>query len=544
MAILWPFVLGLFTAASAVATGCSELPTVDLGYELHQAISFNETGQYYNFSNIRYARDPSGDLRFAAPQPPLQNRTSVQRGETNVACPQAFAVWYLCGLAQLSGTIKSTKDCGPSLLPPPDPAEREDCLFLDVIVPRSIFDSRKSKPAPVMVWVYGGGFAFGKKGQDGNPAGLLAQSQQVDPEGRGIIYVQFNYRGGAFGFLQGPSVQANGTANAGLLDQRMALEWVQHHIHNFGGDPKRVTVFGQSAGGGSILHQITAHGGSNGPAPFQKAIMQSPGFPLVASRYQQENLTQRFLQHLNLSTISEARKQPYEALYAANVAMVANSNYGTFTWAPAPDNDFVPGLPGTLLSQGLYDKSVKIMTGFNSHETLYFTSPNNTDNAFFVSNLKTTFLGIQESVINDVSEILYPPIFNTTLYSDFFSRAELALAESAFTCNTYYLQKAFRQFSSTYGYRFNIPPGYHGEDVPYTFYNGPNGDINASVAIPLQRHLTSFAIRGNPNRGAQVRMPVYGSEGLILDLTPEGEQVISDPNHNDRCSWWQQSLYY
>lgn len=66
-----------------------------------------------------------------------------------------------------------------------------------------------------------------------------------------------NYRLGAFGWLSGPTFQADGTANAGLYDQRFALQWVQQHIAKFGGDPKRVTVFGESAGGGSIMHQIT-----------------------------------------------------------------------------------------------------------------------------------------------------------------------------------------------------------------------------------------------------------------------------------------------
>ena len=97
----------------------------------------------------------------------------------------------------------------------------------------------------MLVWIYGGGFATGDKSSitDGNPAGLIHRSNDS------IIYVALNYRLGAFGWLSGPTFQQNGTANAGLHDQRFALEWVQKYIHLFGGDPKKVTVMGQSAGG-------------------------------------------------------------------------------------------------------------------------------------------------------------------------------------------------------------------------------------------------------------------------------------------------------
>jgi carboxylesterase type B len=92
-----------------------------------------------------------------------------------------------------------------------------------------------------------------------------------------------------FGFAAGPSyVMEGGTANLGLLDQRFALEWVKRHIKTFGGDPSRITVMGQSAGAGSIVHQVTAYGGQR-ESPFSQAIIQSPGFYPITSNYQMEN---------------------------------------------------------------------------------------------------------------------------------------------------------------------------------------------------------------------------------------------------------------
>lgn len=156
-----------------------------------------------------------------------------------------------------------------------DTRASEDCLFLDVVVPKKIFNDtgkKHAKKAPVcdspkhtklrllilmltqvLVWIYGGGYTSrSKSGQNsGSPNGLLQRGDS------NFIYVTLNYRLGALGFLSGPTLQRSGVANAGLLDQRFALEWIQKNIHLFGGDPYQVTVMGESAGGGSILHQIT-----------------------------------------------------------------------------------------------------------------------------------------------------------------------------------------------------------------------------------------------------------------------------------------------
>ena len=138
---------------------------------------------------------------------------------------------------------------------------------------------------------------------------------------------------GAFGWLGGPTFQANATANAGLYDQRLALEWIQTNIHLFGGDPHQVTVMGESAGGGSILLQITAFGGSQ-PTPFKQAIIQSPVISTDITTQQSEQALEIFLQILNVSTIEQARQLPSDTLISANSKFIGESPYGNFILDP------------------------------------------------------------------------------------------------------------------------------------------------------------------------------------------------------------------
>ena len=371
----------------------------------------------------------------------------MDNGSVGKICPQANPAWeliaavfdpdYLEGkpfnLSATEASLASREGSLPSL----DPRTTEDCLFLDVVVPQDILKSglnstNLTSGAPVLVWIYGGGYTAGEKSAY-NPAGLIHASRANNSQG--IIFVSLNYRLGAFGWLSGPSLQSDGVANAGLYDQRLALQWVQENIHIFGGDPDRVTVIGESAGGGSIMHQITAFGGR--PAPFQQAIIQSPGFQNVASNLQQETTFDAFLSLLNVSSIEEARQLPSTALIKANVIQVANSSYGDFTFGPVVDGLFAPAIPGKLLLQGSYDRSLTLMLGHNADEGLVFTNPAISNDKTFNNYLLSAFPTINPSVASYVEDVLYPPslpgILGTTGYSDETGRVVLIVSESTFT---------------------------------------------------------------------------------------------------------------
>ncbi|MCJ1356216.1 MAG: hypothetical protein MMC33_006210 [Icmadophila ericetorum] len=542
------------------ATTTTNLPIVDLGYERHQAISFNETGGFYNFSNIRFAEPPIGELRFRAPVAVTGKSTTVNNGSVGHICPQADPAWgaitalfvpdYLEGIPfNLTAAEIYLANMSTGVLPKQDPRTSEDCLFLDVYPPKKVFQQAPvsaagGQGAPVLVWIYGGGYTFGDKNNDGeyNPAGLIKASQISGSDG--IVFVALNYRLGAFGWLGGPTLQSDGTANAGLYDQRLALEWVQENIHLFGGDKNRVTIMGESAGGGSITHQITAYGGLGGKVPFHQAIPQSPAWQLIPGNAVPENTTQIFLKMLNVSTVADARKLPSMALIIANIIQVGGSQYGDFTFGPLVDGSFVPAPPGKLLLQGNFHKNLNILVGHNADEGLDFTNPAITNNTIYNDFVLVNFPDIQTAAFDYITQTLYPPIFDGSQgYKDEIGRAVKTISESSFICNTNYLDRAF--LNKTYAYQFDVFPALHGQDVPYTFYNGPNPSVaNDTVAIALQEYITSFVETGTPSAPHILKFPMYGSNSQIIDLGTTKISQIMDDVIGSRCEWWQKALYY
>ena len=176
---------------------------VDLGYQLNQGqivvsmaekavpiliwlltLPKNET--LITFRNVRYAAPPLGSARFQPPAVPPTDRSGVQ-DHPDVIAPQAYPSWLITG---------TTGPVTPKDIPPPDPRTSEDCLFLDILQPASIWEARHISKAPVLVWIHGGGFDLGWKDASGRGEGLVLRSPRNGT--RGIILVSINYRLGLF----------------------------------------------------------------------------------------------------------------------------------------------------------------------------------------------------------------------------------------------------------------------------------------------------------------------------------------------------------
>ncbi|KIW20224.1 hypothetical protein PV08_00799 [Exophiala spinifera] len=532
----------------------NDLPQVDLGYSVYKASAYQQAGDFYEFTNIRYAAPPIGNRRFRPPQPPLSDRTEVQTGLKGNIPVQAIPIWRR----------------GPQAWPYPG---AEDCLSLDVKVPRAVWNARKTpvQRAPVLVWIYGGGYTAGSKELFGTGAGLLARSAEP------IIYVALNYRLGIYGFLGGRRyVSHGGTANLGLLDQRFALLWIQEHISAFGGDPERVTVMGESAGGGSILHQITAYGGSQGQSPFAQAIIQSPGFypitrPEVMDHHYQSALDYAGCRHLDdLVRLSE------EKLKEINLAVIDQAPYGQFLLGPVVDGVFTPDLPGKLLKAGSFDRDLKIMLGQCYNEGHDYVEPVPISPSYFSAYLDRTFPALTPPVKDFITDSLYPltareesarpdqknsevtpqPPFShePPYYSTPSACLQRLITDAIYIQHNNALSEAFQ--NQTYNYLMSLAPGTHGTDVSYIFYNEGKEETplpglprvkNPKLAHHLQRYLTNFALYGNPNGhiegGDLPIMRIRGDEHVVLNFADDGIQEIRDPSAKEHCCWWQKGLF-
>ncbi|PKS08587.1 hypothetical protein jhhlp_004973 [Lomentospora prolificans] len=200
------------------------------------------------FLGVPYAEPPVGDLRLALPEP---LRNSFGTLDANAFGPACYG----------------RKDQGP---------QSEDCLTLNIWRPASTTDGDS---LPVFVWLFGGGLTGGDSSDPRTDGTQMARiSQELDIP---IIVVSLNYRLGPFGFLNGQEMADLGLLNLGMLDQRLALHWVQENIAAFGGDPAKVTLGGESAGAVSTYSHMMAYGGRD-DGLFRGAILESGGaFPLT-----------------------------------------------------------------------------------------------------------------------------------------------------------------------------------------------------------------------------------------------------------------------
>ncbi|KAI1260291.1 carboxylesterase [Xylariaceae sp. FL1019] len=510
-------------------------PTVNLGYEIHQG-TVNTTGRYYLFSNIPYSQQPIGDLRFREPQAITVNSSHINLGAEYLQCYQAYPGWTLTQAAAnaTSKAIVGSFD---------DPTQTESCLVLDVYVPSDVFDCPTAADAPVLVWIHGGGFTLGSKTSYGTPAGLVAKSQ-ADGQA-GTIIVSINYRLGLFGWLAGGDV----TPNLGLYDQRFALEWIQQYIGRFGGSANRVTVMGESAGASSIVHQITAYGGAE-PVPFQAAIPQSPAFQFnidVDTTYGLTFATATQLVGSTVPDVAALRLLNSSVLAELNQAVVYPASKGNFNFGPTPDGDFVPKLPQILLYEGRFDQSLNLLISHCSNESVTFT-PTIGDANDLRQQLTEKFTEASEATIDEILTDVYPDVSPTTPWQTEFARAVQLVSEAFFTCTTAYLAEA--KGNATYNYLFAYPPGYHGEDLPYTFFNGDTTTlddglpVNADLANALQEYIVAFTRTGNPNdnsAGLPV-FPRYGDDSTVIEFSTAGVTTSVDDVRNSRCEWWQQAI--
>lgn len=206
---------------------------------------------------------------------------------------------------------------------------------------------------------------------------------------------------------------------------------------------------GQSAGAGSIMHQITSYGGRKPRAPFRQAILQSSGVLPVVTRTGQEATFQNTLKHASLVagrqiiSLQQLRKLTFEQLHAVNYLTVARSPYGMFTFGPSIDKQIVPMLPGQLLRSGSLDKSLRVMTSHTQNEGSLFANPFITNETAFTEHVRHTFPGASQASIDYVTRDLYPPVFDgSNGYTTQFERTSLLGSEVFFSCNTRYMSVA------------------------------------------------------------------------------------------------------
>ncbi|CAI6335714.1 unnamed protein product [Periconia digitata] len=434
--------LYFFTITSSYPTRNDSI-TAALSYGTFQG-AYSPTYNLTYFRKIPFAASTAGRNRFRGPQPPprLENGTIYNTDQAFDMCPQR--------------TVNGS----------------EDCLYLGVYS-RPWDASTPQKLRPVLLTFYGGGFVQGSATFAVPPSGFPVLNVSASND---YVVVYSNYRTNVFGFLSGHAVAGHPETdlNVGLLDQRAALEWIRDHIYAFGGDAGNVTVWGQSAGGGSVVAQTiaaAAGAGEGGKKLFSKAMTSSPFWPKT---YRYDSPENEALYEAVVAGVDCKRAEGKDEIACLKSVDVQR----TFTWGPVIDDGFLTKPLSEVVSSGEVDAEL-IMTSYNLHEGENFVPPGflsvdgeagfNSSVASFDSWLAGYLPGFSPEELEQVKQqysidgTAEGISWNTT-----YERAGLIYRDLVLACPAYWLSSKARE---GWLVEYTISPAKHASD---TIYVSPN----------------------------------------------------------------------
>lgn len=442
------------------------------------------------YKGIPYAVPPVGDLRWKDPIP-AKSWQGVYHADSWKPMPMQAA-------QSMPGQKK--------------PNVSEDCLYLNIMTPATKADEK----LPVMVWIHGGGFITG--------SALSPNGTQFAKDG--VVYVCIEYRCGAMGFLSLPELTAESphhtSGNYGLMDQILGLKWVKDNIAAFGGDPNRVTIFGESAGGIAVS-MLCASPMAKGL--FQGAISESGGSfcPVDSVRHDNNGIRDQkgaedhgvdFMHRMGASSLKEMRQMDAMKL----VSDAQTTGVGGF-W-PCVDGYVITDDQYKLYQKGDYN-DVNVIIGTNSDEGTMFVRPTTVEN--YQSQVRRDYGPFADRVLK-----AYPA---TTEEETFYAQSDI-FRETAFSWPSWAwanLQTKTGK-SKVYMYYFDVmspfsfggpktkPRGAgHSMEMSYVFNTsmfGPDNrsDEDKAISKEMHQYWLNFARTGNPNGNGLAQWPVYNPD--------------------------------
>jgi para-nitrobenzyl esterase len=446
----------------------------------------------------------------------------------------------------------------------PGPTGSEDCLFLNVYTPAqaapadatdpvgdATADAAKKKALPVMVWIHGGGLTAGG-GDLYDPTPLV--------KGGGVIVVTINYRLGVLGFLAQTALDSEGheSGNYGLMDQQFALKWVKTNIKAFGGNPKQVTIFGESAGGQSIYCQLAS---PLAKGLFRGAIAESGSyvefqdyFDAIEPLLTAETVDGFAPSGNSVATAVGCGDQSAECLRAVSADTLVAAEASVLY--PFVDRELLTQTPAAAFAAGEFNK-VPVIAGTNHDEYRAFVAEEYDGTGNPIDTLEeydAAVTALWTSALASDVEGLYP-------YASY-PNGGLALSASGtdgvFSCPARNADKLLSKFTKTYAYEFNdenAPPGtipglsfplgaFHGAEIQYLML--VTGDIfpfttdQQALSEAMISYWSEFARKLNPNSSGQPEWSSYrASVDQFQSLVPPTPMPETNFNTFHNCdSFW------